>query len=166
MPNHSPRALSLLSALLLLLCAERASAQAEPAPPPPLTAHRLRLTGPRAAIGWGAVLLTAAPVVGLVAGIKVQLDGANFLGCDDWISGETDPECEADEAAHDAKVEQQMPWVIAGSATLAAGGAGLLGWGIARLIRVRRAERREQLLRNTQLALSPQGARLSLRLHF
>ncbi len=165
MPNPAPR-LSLLAALLLLVCAARGSAQDAPAAPPRHTPEQLTLTGPRTAVGWGAALVLAAPVVGLAAGIKVTLDGANFLGCDDWGSGQTDEECEAEDAAHDAKVARQLPWVIAGAAALGAGGGALLGWGISRLIKIRRARRHEQLLQSPQLAVSPQGAQLSLRLRF
>jgi hypothetical protein len=114
----------------------------------------------------GAILLSVAPVVGIVAAVQVQFDGANVLGCDDWISGKPDPQCEADEAAHDSKVAGQMPWVIAGSATLGLGGAALLTYGIVRVAKIRRAQRYEALLKGTQLALAPSGAHLSVRLLF
>jgi hypothetical protein len=166
MPKLSPRALSMLSSLLLILCAARGSAQDDPAAPDPLTPARRALIGPRTAIGLGAILLTAAPVIGIVAAVQVQLDGANVLGCDDWISGKPDPQCEADQAAHDATAAEQMPWVIAGSVTLGLGGAALLAYGIVRVAKVRRAQRYEALLKGAQLAVAPGGAHLSMRLRF
>lgn len=113
----------------------------------------------------GAVLVTLAPVVGLGAAFSVQMDGANFLGCDDF-HGRADSQCEQDERDHDREVEKAMPPIIIGSTVMGLAGLALGIWGITRIARVRREQRRLQL---DSAGLELEGARparLSLRFRF
>lgn len=138
---------------------EVAEPSAQPAPPPS------PLAGPRVAVAGGAVLFTLAPIVGLGAAFAVQLDGANWLGCEDF-HGQVDSECEEQERRHAREVERAMPPIIIGSTVMGLAGLALGIWGITRIARYRREQRRLQL---DSAGLELEGARparLALRFRF
>lgn len=82
-------------------------------------------------IAVGAILFTAAPVVGVAGAAYVQLKGANWLGCGTLFgdgSSHPDSKCEREERRHEREVERKMPWVIGSSVALGVGGLALGIW--------------------------------------
>jgi hypothetical protein len=159
-----------LSCLFAFALWSRAPCSAQDGDPAPAvqtpTAPLSPLAGPRAAVAVGAVLFTAAPIVGLSAFVGVQLDGPNnWLGCEGF-DGHTDAECEQEEIQHAREVERALPPIIVGSTLLGLGGLALGIWGITRIVRVRREQRRLQFDSAGLELDGARPARLALRFRF
>lgn len=137
------------------------SARATSVPPSVHALAARSLAGPRIAIAAGAVVLTAAPFVAVMAGFA-SADGLAWLGCEDFKSGQVDEDCEREDRA--AQREYQRAALFTGVAT-AAVGAGLIALGVVQLARIRRA-RRHVALGQSGLHLSTHSAELRLALRF
>jgi hypothetical protein len=167
MPPSSARFIvALLFALTLWSRALCSAQDSGPQPAPQARVPPSSLAGARAAVAGGAIMFTAAPIVGLGATAAVQLAGPNnWLGCEDF-HGHTDAECEEEERQHAREVERALPPIIVGSTLLGLGGFALGIWGITRMVRIRREQRG---LRLDSAGLELDGvrpARLALRFRF
>ncbi len=158
-------ALGFLGLALLLLAGSNARAQAQPSRATRELASR-PLGLPQFSMTMGALLLAAAPVVGVGGAIGLSFSGDHFLGCEDPFSGAVDAQCEAEERAHDREVERDMRWLIAGSVTMGVVGIGLIAIGIWRARTIRRAREEVAHFEMADLDLDPRSARLSLRFRF
>jgi len=162
---HAHR-IALLCALLgfAQLLVSPSSAQAAPAGTTSRLADR-PLAGPRAALGVGAALVIAAPLVVAIGAATLAYSGPSWFGCEDFL-GQIDTQCEEDNRLHQQNVDQTMPWLIGSAVSIGVIGVGLSAFGITRLVQIKRARARVAYFQGAGFELTPRTTQVSLRFRF
>lgn len=158
-------ALRCLALAFVLLVGASARAQTQPSGATRELASR-PLGLPQFAITTGAILVAAAPVVGVAGGIHLAFSGDHFLGCEDWFTGAVDEQCEAEERAQQLEAERKMRRLVAGAVTMGVVGVGLMAVGIWRVRKIRRARGEVARFETAGFDLDARSARLSLHFRF